>query len=123
MDKPTYKDAEMMLKMVEWMWSSGIPEINNWIWSEEFEPNFTKFVKKNPPGSEGFLKAIKICNVYETIGTFYKHGLVNRELLFDLLTVSSLWDRVEGFAIGVREDAGLSVLFENFERMAKDARS
>jgi hypothetical protein len=48
--------------------------------------------------------------------------LINKVLLFDLLTISSLWDRMAGFALGVRKETGLSVLFENFERMARDAR-
>lgn len=101
------------------MSASGIDVAANWLLSDEFIPNYAEFVDKHPPGSEGFSKVSKICMFGETVGTLYKHGLLNEELLFDWLAVSLMWERVEGFALGQREQVCLPGLYENFEAMTK----
>lgn len=55
----------------------------------------------------------------ETLGKLYKNDLFNEELLFDWLAVSMVWERIKGFALGLREAAGEPRLYENFEAMAK----
>jgi len=91
----------------------------SWLWSDEFTPDYAEFVKKFPAGSEGFAHAFTIFDWYETIGTLYKHGLINEELLFDWLAVDFAWDRIKGIALGWREQTGVAEMFENFEAMAK----
>ncbi len=54
-----------------------------------------------------------------TVGALYKPGLLNRELLFDWLAVAPIWDRLKGFALGMRKDRKVPQLWENFELMAK----
>jgi len=97
----------------------GVHAALNWVWSDEFVPDYAEFVEKHPAGSEGFRNASNVCGWYETIGTLYKHGLFNEELLFDWLAVYLVWDRVKGFALGMREQVGEPRLYENFEAMAK----
>jgi hypothetical protein len=128
MAKPTHEDAVLMIQLAEMGVTSGTQDATNWLWSDEFIPDYTDFVKKYPPGSEGYLKANKICAYFETIGTLHKHGLFNEDLLFDWLAVSMVWNRIKGFALGVRQEAGEPRLYENFEAVAKanagwDARS
>jgi hypothetical protein len=118
MAKPTYQDATLMLQVAQWGASVGVQEAGNWLWSDQFIPDYTEFVKKYPPGSEGNLKATKVCSFFETLGTLYKHGLLNEDLLFDWMAVSMVWDRVKGYALGVREQRGNLRLYENFEAMA-----
>jgi len=119
MTKPNYQDATLMLQLAQWGAALGLNEAMNWIWSNQFVPDYTEFVKKYPTGSEGFANASKICYVFETIGTLYKHGLFNEELLFDWLAIGLVWDKIKGFALGEREQYEEPRIFENFEAMAK----
>lgn len=119
MVKPTHQDAIIMLRLSQLSAIAGLSEATNWMWSDNFITDFAEFIKKYPRGSEGSEKAAKICGYFETIGTLYKNGLFNEELLFDWLLVYSVWDRIKNFAIGVREKVGEPRLFENFEAMAK----
>jgi len=91
----------------------------NWMRSDEFIPDYPEFVEKFPVGSKKYGRATLICGAMETLGTLYKHGLFNEELLFDWLAVSMVWERIKGFALGLREVAGDPRLYENFEAMAK----
>ena len=119
MSKPTHQDATLMLQIAQWWASAGVNEAVNWMWSDEFIADYAEFVEKYPAGSEEYGKASKIVGAMETLGTLYKHGLFNEELLFDWLAVSMVWDRISGFALGIREVADAPRLYENFEAMAK----
>jgi hypothetical protein len=119
MTKPTYQDASLMLQLAQWGAVSGLSEATNWLWSDQFIPDYTEFVRKYPLGSEGTLIAAKVCGYFETLATLWKHGLLNEELVFDWLAVSMIWDRIKSYAIGVRQAAGNPRLYENFEALAK----
>jgi hypothetical protein len=108
-----------MLQLAQWAAVSGVYEATNWLWSDQYIADYAKFVEKYPPGSEEHANASQICGWHETLGTLYKHGLFNEELLFDWLAVRLVWDRIEGFALGVREQLGNPKIYENFEAMAK----
>jgi hypothetical protein len=118
MAKATYQDAMLMLQMAQWGAASGVQEATNWLWSDQFVPDYAEFVQKYPFGSDGALMASKICGYFETLGTLYKHGLFNEDLLFDWLAVSAVWERIKGVALGVRQQAGNPRLYENFEALA-----
>jgi len=119
MAKPTYQDASLMLQIAQWGAATGLPKANSFLWSDKFESDYKEFVKKYPSGTDEYSYASQICGWFETLGTLFKHGLFNRELLFDWLLVSGVWDRIKGFALGVREEAKEPKLYENFEAMAK----
>lgn len=119
MPKPTYQDATLMIQIAQWGSMSGTNEAANWIWSDEYIPDYKKFIKKHPPGSEGFGNASKVCQWFETIGTLYKQGLINKALVDDWMTADLVWERIKGFALGQRERSGEPRIYENFEAMAK----
>jgi len=121
MSNPTHQDAILMLQLMQLHSMAGLSEAMNWIWSDQFILDYSDFVKKYPIGSEENIKVSKICGHFETIGTLWKHNLINEELLFDWLAVSMVWDRVKGYALGVRQVSGEPRLYENFEAMAKAA--
>lgn len=123
MVKPTHQDAIIMLRLYQLSAIAGLSKAINWMWSDDFITDYAEFIKKYPRGSEGYEKAARICGYYETIGTLYKNGLFNEELLFDWLAVYLVWDRIKDFAIGLREEAGEPRIFENFEAMAKAQKS
>ena len=49
----------------------------------------------------------------------WKHGLFHEDLLFDWLSISYMWNRLKGFALGLRSEVGSEALYEHFEAMAK----
>lgn len=117
MAKPTYQDATLIIQMAQL--GSGMDTARAWIWSDKFIPDFPEFIKKYPRGSEEYSNVMKICGWMELLGAFYKHKLINEELLFDWLAVDLVWERLKGFAIGVRDKAEDPRLYENFEALAK----
>ena len=119
MAKPTYQDATLMLQLAQLNAALGVQAAMNWVFSDSFVADYAEFVENYPAGSEGFLNVSTVCNWFETIGTLYKQGLFNEELLFDWLAVNLVWDRIKGFALGMREQVGEPRLYENFEAMAK----
>ena len=93
-------------------------EALNWLRSDQFVVDYEEFAKKYPFGSEGRYSAAKICGAFEALGTLYKHGLFNEDLLFDWLVVPMVWERIKGYALGVRLEAGNPGIYENFEALA-----
>ena len=117
MAKPTYQDATLIIQMAQL--GSEMDTAKPWVWSDKFIPDFPEFIKKYPQGSEEYGNVMKIIGWMELLGTFYKHKLINEELLFDWLAVDLVWNRLKGFALGVREQAEDLRLYENFEALAK----
>ncbi len=119
MAKPTNQDASLMLQLAQWGASIGLQEAQGWTWSDQFVSDYAEFMKQYPMGSEGGLKVAKVCNYFETLGTLWKHGLLNEDLLFDWLAISMVWERVKNIPLGLRQDSGNPRLYENFEALAK----
>ena len=118
MTKPSYRDATLMLQLAQMHSTLGVQDAMNWLWSDQFATDYTEFSRKYPRGSEEQLMVSKIVGYFETLGTLYKHGLFNEDLLFDWLAVSMVWDRIKGYALGVRQAVGNPGMYENFEAMA-----
>jgi len=120
MAKPTYQDADVMIKMIQWGTDVDIVNIRNWVLSDDFVQDPDEFYKKFPAGSDEQKKLSTYFMWFETLGTLYKNGLFSGELLFDWLLISRDWERVKGHALSAREYVGNSRILENFELMAKD---
>ncbi|HVT65023.1 MAG TPA: DUF4760 domain-containing protein [Mycobacteriales bacterium] len=60
-----------------------------------------------------------ILNFGETVATFVKQGLLDKDLVHDLLWLEGMWTKVGPAALKVREAAGEKRLYENFEALAK----
>ena len=85
MAKPNYQDATLMLQLAQQGAALGQNEAMNWMWSDQFVPDYAEFVKKYPRGSEGFASASKIYGVFETIGTLINNKLIkNRDTSYFL---------------------------------------
>jgi hypothetical protein len=118
MSKPTHEDAMIMLQLAQWGASIDLLHALNWMWSDEFITNSAEFRSRYPAGSEGAAKIHTIGNYFETIGTLWKQGLFNEDLVFDWLAVDLVWNRVKDFFIEGRKQAGEPRLWENFEALA-----
>ena len=121
MAKPTHQDATLLLQLVQLHSTTGLSEAMNWVWSDHFILDYDNFIKKYPAGCYENIKVSKICGHFETIGTLWKHKLINEELLFDWFAIAMVWDSVKGFALGVRQESGEPRIYDNFEAMAKVA--
>jgi hypothetical protein len=119
MAKPTYQDATLMVQLAQVAALRDLGKATEWLWSDQFIPDYTAFVQKYPHGSEEYGKVRTIAVHYEMIATLWKHGLIHEDLLFDWIWVTGLWDRMQGFVLGTRQEAGEPSLGENFEAMAK----
>ena len=116
MPKPTHDDAQIMLQLMQ-AWPV---QATDWVWSDDFIPDPEEFHKKYPSGGEELASVRAILNFYETIGTLFKHGLLNEDLLFDWLAVYAIWDRVKCHALAWREEMGEPRMYANFEAMADE---
>jgi hypothetical protein len=119
MAKPTAEDARLVVEFAKLGAESKLTEAVDWMWSDDFVPNYEEFVKKYPVGSKEHSRVRQICNFYETVGALWKQGLFNEELLFDWLYVTGPWERVKGFALGLRKAADNDSIYELFEAMAQ----
>lgn len=116
MSKPTRKDAELILKIAELGASMGIGDANAVLFGAE-APTPEKFPPNTPEGS-AILQSMRW---FETIGTLYRNGTVNEDLLFDWLAITAFWERMKPFALEIREQSGNPAMWENFEYMAERA--
>ncbi len=116
--KPAAQDASILVQIAQLAASNDLQRAINWIWSEAFISDYGEFLKKHPRGSDGYRTALTVAIHYETIGTLWKHRLINEDLLFDWLWVTGVWDRMKGFVLGGRRELNEPALGENFQKMA-----
>ncbi len=118
MTQPTYQDADILLKMARLGVEMNLGELTGWMYSDQFVPDVEEFTKKYSPDSAEFDKVRALLMWYETLGTLYKHGLFNGDLLFDWIFVGAPWERLKSFALAQRQQSGNPRMFENFEALA-----
>lgn len=105
------EQATLMVQLATW--GSAIGADSGAIWADDFDPETANVTDP----------AVRpILNFNETVGTLVKHGLLDRELVYDWLWVAGVWERVGPAALRAREKAGVPQLFENFEALAAGQR-
>src|SRR5438874_7584436 len=117
--KPTFQDAQIMLQIAQLAAANGVSDAMNWLWSDDFIPDYAEFIKEHPHGSEAYGKARRVAVHYETIGTLWRNKLINEDLLFDWLSVTGVWDRLRALVLAERRAFGIPALGENFQKMAR----
>lgn len=122
MAKPTADDARLVVELAQLAAEQHHSEAMDWVWSDEFVPDYDEFVKKYPRGTKEHARIVQICNFYETIGALWHNGLINEDLLFDWLWITGPWERVKGFALAQRKAANNDSIYELFEAMADAQR-
>ena len=119
MSKPTKEDAALLLQLMAVLAAN---EENRkamlWVYYEFHEKNYDDFKTKYPMGSDGFNKIMTLANNGELIGVLINNELLSEDLIFDLYG-SMLWEKVETIIHGMRKDANMPRLFENYEVCAK----
>jgi len=122
MSKPTREDAALMLQFAQWANGAVQNKAYPYVWGDDFIADFDEFTQKHSRGSKENGYISQLLSVYETLGTLYKLGLFNEELLFEWQAIYPIWDRLESHALGRRKESGDPRIMENFEFMAKKAR-
>lgn len=113
MTAATQDDAHLLLKCAELYIHMDLGSVSSWLWEEDFPTTYAEFTER--VSSEEFDRFRAYVGYFETLGTLWKHQLLNEELLLDWLLIP--WDRISGIVLGMREAAGVDRLFENFEAL------
>jgi hypothetical protein len=112
-----------MLQFAQWANAAVQRKAGRFIFGDKFIADYAEFVRKYPRGSRQYSYVNQFLGVFETLGTLYKLGLFNEELLFEWQSVYPIWDRLESHVLAQREEAGDPRIYENFELLAKEARA
>ncbi len=120
MTEPTHQDAQVMLKCAELFNGMGLGRVTSWIFQDDFPVEHGAFLAQYPRASEEYASFRGYLGYYETLGTLWKHGLFNEDLLLDWMLIP--WDRLKNIVIGAREAAGVERLYENFEALGQRQR-
>lgn len=104
----THEHAQLLVQLMRWNNEAGAGDVLEKIFSPEFDPE-TATVRD----------CHQILVFGETVGTFVKHDLLDRELLLDLFWIEGTWSRVGPAALKARTEAGEPRLYENFEALVQ----
>jgi hypothetical protein len=118
--KPDKNDAHLLVELYNAQATHNVQDAMGFVFSNENPDNFEAFRAKYPRGSSSSQERLlyKALGFFETVGTLYRNGLINEDLLFDWLAVDFVWNRVKYFVDGMREETGSARMYENFEYMA-----
>lgn len=116
---PTHQDALVLLELMQTSAIRGMPDPLGWLSSPEYDAAYASFRRKYPPGTEMYEVAMRIVQHFDTLGVLWKHGLVQEDLAFDSAPVDGVWERIQGFVMGVREELRSPMYGAHFEMMAR----
>ena len=119
MSKPTKEDAALLLQLMA-VWGANKENLKAYLWGyQEFEEmNYDDFKTKYPMGSEGYKNIVTVARNGELVGVLVNKELLSEDLVFDLWG-SMLWEKVEPIVQGMRKDAKMPRLYENYEVFGK----
>lgn len=119
MTEARHQDAIVLLELMKLSTQRGMPEPLTWLSGIEFQADYASFRRKCPPGSPEYERAMSIVQHYDALGVLWKHRLVDEELAFDIAPVDAIWERIEGFIRGVRDELRAPTFGAHFEMMAR----
>jgi hypothetical protein len=105
----TRDDATLMMQILQWHTQAGGMEASMTLMSSDFDAE---------SATVGDHDVFVMLLMGETVGTFVKQGLLDRDLVNDLWAPGLLWDRVGRAALRQRAEYGVEALWENFEALA-----
>ena len=106
----THEDAALVVQILQWGAQMGVEEALSTIYSDDFDPEAAQ---------AGDPAVRKVLYFGETIGTFVKQNVLDRDLVQDLWAIEMSWKRVAPAALRLREHAGEPRLYENYEALAR----
>lgn len=119
MSNPTKEDAALLLQLMTYFAANEKNSIaSNWTYEKFNEKNYDDFKSKYPVGSEGYKNIRRVASNGELIGVLVNKDLLSEDLVFDLFG-SMLWEKLEPIIHGIRKEAKMPRLYENYEVCAK----
>jgi len=122
MSKPTHQDALVLLAYKQWRHAIGYSDAMDFVWSDRCPANYEEYKDQVVGTPEEKLTRI-YADVHETIGALYKHGLIHLDLLMDLETYVSDWERTKDIILGYREANEIPTFMECFELLVEAERA
>ncbi len=114
----TRQDAELLVQIMSTPVAERASDGMELLFGYDKPPSYEQFSKDHPRGSDGSRCVNAVLNFNETIGTFVKNGLLDKDLVYDLLWVAGAWERCKAIALHHREESGEPKIYENFEWLA-----
>jgi len=114
----TQQDAQLLVSMFNGPLALRAQDGLTTLYGYDEPPTWEQFDRDHPHGTEEARCVSALLNLNEEIATFVKHGLLDRDLVFDLLWVQGAWERCASIALHYRETAGEPEIYANFERLA-----
>ena len=113
MPKPSQEDAQLLLKLVEFVNSDYYRKAWRWVVNDFSAEKYEDFVRKYPKGSEEYQRVGNVLGFFETAGVLVSHGLLHEDLFFDLsFGMDLVWPKISPIIPGWQKEAGLA-LWEN----------
>ena len=109
----SHEDAMLIVELAKWGAAIDLGAAASAIWDDDFDPDTAEMTDR---------PVQTLLTFYETIGTFVKNGLLDRDLVYDWVWSAGVWDRVSPAVARARERTGVPQLFENFEALAAGQR-
>lgn len=120
----TREDAMLIIEFSRWAKDWGFYDANDWIRQHRSElARYEDFTRNFPRTSDGYRHAHTVLGYYENLGLFYRHDVIDTDILFDWLNFVDPWERLSHLALGLRAEAANPALWTNFERLAGDQRA
>jgi hypothetical protein len=115
----TMADAQLIASLLTTPLSVHAAAGADFLMSRRSPMSYAQYEREHPPGSDHRRDINAMMGFNETIATFVKRGLLDRELVEDLYWVAGAWRACENIVRGIREQAGEPRLYENFEALAQ----
>jgi hypothetical protein len=98
---------------------SSLEIMAGWTWND-----YSDFMQKYGPvnNPSEYSKLLKIINYFEGIGILLKRGLIDKDIINDLMgePLKAVWIKFEPIIVGLREANKVSSYWSNFEFLAKE---
>ena len=114
----TQADAQLIAALLATPHSVHAFAGGDFLLSRDTPLSYAQFEREHPPGSQHRRDINALLGFHETLGTFVKRGLLDRDLVEDLYWVEGAWRACEQIVLGMRAKTGEPRLYENFEALA-----
>lgn len=77
------------------LWRSFPKDSYKWLLKEFHASDYDEFIKKYPPGSDGYDQVARLREFFETAGVMVTHGLLDENLFFDIsYHLTPVWEKL-----------------------------
>jgi hypothetical protein len=114
----TIRDAQLLVEIFNGPLAVRAQDGLHALYNYPGAPTWERFNRDHPQGTPIARDVTALLNLNEMIGTFVKRGLLDRDLVNDLLWVEGTWRLCKNIALHYRDEAGEPEIYANFERLA-----